>query len=90
MVYFLPVALNIKNEEAERLAAEVASLSGSSLTQAVISALRTRRDLLLAQRKREKGVAQARAFLQREFWGRANVGAALTDDELLGYGDSGA
>ncbi len=34
------MALNIKNEEAERLAAEVAALTGSTKTQAIIDALK--------------------------------------------------
>ncbi len=40
------MALNIKNAETERLAAEVAELAGESKTQAVTVALRERRDRL--------------------------------------------
>jgi hypothetical protein len=40
------MALNIKNEETEKLAAEVASLAGETKTGAVKQALRERRDRL--------------------------------------------
>ena len=42
------MALNIKNEEAHRLAAELAALTGQSMTAVVIEALQAR----LAQAKR--------------------------------------
>ncbi len=42
-------ALNLKNEEAHVLATEVASLTGQSLTDAVIDALKRRRDQLRAE-----------------------------------------
>lgn len=85
------MALNIKNPRAEELAAEVAKLSQTSMTQAVVQALEARREVLLRQRARKKGVEQARAFLQREVWTRVSPPRdALNDDALLGYGESGA
>lgn len=42
-------ALNVRNDEAHALAREIAALTGLSLTDAVIDALRRRRDDLLAQ-----------------------------------------
>jgi antitoxin VapB len=45
------MALNIKDPETERLAAEVATLTGESKTAAVRAALRTRRDQVLADRE---------------------------------------
>ena len=47
--------LNIKNGEAHRLAAELAQLTGESLTEAVTKALAER----LAQEKRERSRAKA-------------------------------
>lgn len=50
------MALNIRNPEAEALAADLASLTGESKTEAVVKALRQRVELVRsAQRKR--GVA---------------------------------
>jgi antitoxin VapB len=45
------MSLNIKNPEAEQLAAEIAALTGESKTAAIIVALRERRKCLLAQRR---------------------------------------
>jgi antitoxin VapB len=45
------MSLNIKNPEAEQLAAEIAALTGESKTAAIIVALRERRSCLLAQRQ---------------------------------------
>jgi antitoxin VapB len=61
------MALNIKDSEAEQLAAEVARLSGESKTGAVRTALRERRARLLAQ----ASGAQRRELLERrlrELW----------------------
>jgi antitoxin VapB len=44
------VSLNIKNEEAHRLAQELAALTGESMTAAVIEALRERLDRLRQER----------------------------------------
>jgi antitoxin VapB len=43
------MSLNIKNPEAERLAAEIGTFTGESKTAAIIVALRERRERLLAQ-----------------------------------------
>jgi antitoxin VapB len=45
------VALNIRNPEASRLAAEVAALAGESKTEAVIQALQERLQRLRRQRE---------------------------------------
>lgn len=81
------MAMNIKSDEAHRLAKELANATGSSLTQAVTSALRVALEaeeqasdprLLLLE------VAQIQSFL-----------AELPDrdqrspDEVLGYDDAG-
>lgn len=50
------MALNIKTEEAHRLAREIADLTGESMTAAVTIAVRERRDRLRTER--EGGVAE--------------------------------
>ncbi len=64
------MALNIKNVEAERLANEVASLSGDSLTGAVIKALKEQRSKLERDKPIQEKMERAREFLQRRFWGK--------------------
>ncbi len=51
------MSLNIKNEEAHRLAAELAELTGSSMTQAVVVALR---EQVAKARKKEEAARERR------------------------------
>jgi antitoxin VapB len=63
------MALNIKNQEAERLAAEVAALTGESKTGAVRRALRELHARLLLEAgggRRSKGWLAR--LLETEFW----------------------
>jgi len=89
------VALNIKDPEAERLAAEVAALTGESKTGAVRTSLAERKARLALA-----GVPRARAeglrrFLENEAWPQVPaevLGKRLTRDEreaILGYGTEG-
>ena len=89
------MALNIKNQEVERLAAEVARLTGESKTEAVRKALEERKARLphgVKQSKRDRWTA----FLQREVWPSLpadQLGRVLSQDEqdaILGYGPDGA
>jgi antitoxin VapB len=57
------VSLNIKNPEAERLAAEIGAVTGESKTAAIIVALRERRERLLAQRQAAQDTALAEDLL---------------------------
>jgi len=50
----LTVALNIRNSEADRLAAELAALSGETKTDAVIQALQERLLRLRSRRSQDK------------------------------------
>lgn len=69
MVPFNPVALNIKDQEAERLASEVAALAGETKTGAVREALRERRDRLRLRRGGERGAGgDLTRFLETEVW----------------------
>ena len=88
------MALNLKNAGVERLAAEVARLTGESKTEAIRKALEERR-------RRLKGVAPAerRSRILRLLRGRIwpsvpkhQLGRRLTSDEedtILGYGKDG-
>ena len=85
------MALNIKDQTAERLAAEVAQLTGESKTQAVRVALSERRDRLTAIHHRD----HLKAFLEDEVWPQipvAALGNPITKSEreaILGYGEKG-
>jgi antitoxin VapB len=88
------MALNIKNAEVERLAAEVARLTGESKTEAIRRALADRR-----QRLRQTSTADRRRrvlrFLEKKVWPglpKDQVGRRLSradEDEILGYGPGG-
>jgi antitoxin VapB len=89
------VALNIKNAEVERLAAEVARLAGETKTEAVRRAL-AERHTRLHRRISEAGRRdRVRRFLENEVWARVPSGqlGRMPDraerDEILGYGPSG-
>jgi antitoxin VapB len=89
------VALNIKDPEAERLAAEVAAMTGESKTRAVKVALQERKQrLALRIVRRDRGDA-LRAFLEREVWPqvpRKALGRRVRRREreaILGYGPKG-
>ena len=53
------VALSIKTEEADRLARQLAGLTGESMTQAVTGALQERLQRLEAERRTRKGALAA-------------------------------
>lgn len=74
--------LNIKNEEAYELAAELARLTGESLTSAVVLALRER----LARERRRRNIDDITKRLM-EIGARyaAFPDTGRTPDEILGY-----
>ena len=82
------MALSFKDPETDRLARQVASMTGESLTEAVRGALRER--LRHEQLKRGEGPDLARALEEI-----ANRCAALpvfdtrSEDEILGYDENG-
>ena len=89
------MALNIKDREAERLAAEVAAMTGESKTRAVKVALQERKErLALRIVRRDRGQA-LRRFLEQEVWPqvpRNVLGRRVTRREreaILGYGPAG-
>jgi antitoxin VapB len=82
------MALSLKDPETDRLARQVASLTGESLTEAVRTSLRER--LLQEKLKRGEG-----PNLARDLRAIANRCAALpsldnrSEDEILGYDETG-
>ncbi|MGE0813288.1 MAG: type II toxin-antitoxin system VapB family antitoxin [Vicinamibacterales bacterium] len=88
------MALNLKNPEVERLAAEIARLTGETKTEAIRKALAERR-----RRLKGTGIEERRARLLRHLRTRVwpsipkeQLGRRLTRDEedaLLGYGPDG-
>lgn len=90
------MALNIKNPEVERLAAEVAQMTGESKTEAIRRALHERRRRLRLQVRDEIRRERISGFLEREVWSRVppeHLGRAPTKaerEEILGYGPEGA
>jgi antitoxin VapB len=86
--------LNIKNAEVERLATEVARLTGESKTEAIRRALEERRRRLRSQ-STEQRRARVLRFLEKSVWRtlpKAAMGRRLTreeEDEILGYGPTG-
>ncbi|HMJ72153.1 MAG TPA: type II toxin-antitoxin system VapB family antitoxin [Solirubrobacterales bacterium] len=91
------MALNIKDQETEKLAAEVAELTGESKTGAVRNALREKRDRLEFQRggSKEKRRQDLRRFMETEIWPQIPDelrGKSITKaerEEILGYGPEG-
>jgi antitoxin VapB len=89
------VALTIKNVDVERLAAEVAQLTGESKTQAIRVALEERRRRLTSGVDPAARTAEALEWAEREIW--AHVPAELhgqphdspRDDAIVGYGPDG-
>lgn len=88
------MALNLKNDEVERLAAEVARMTGESKTEAIRRALLERQERL-----KGRSVAQRRdrvlKFLEKQVWAtlpEGERGRRLTqaeEDEILGIGPNG-
>lgn len=89
------LALNIKNSEVERLAAEVARLTGESKTEAIRQALLERRRRLGLRITPEARRGRLQSFLEREIWARVpadQVGRApdrAERERILGYGPEG-
>lgn len=89
------MALNIKDREAERLAAEVAALAGESKTRAVRVALQERRQRLALRAIRSDRRERLLQFLESEVWPsvpRRVLGKAISKrerEEILGYGPEG-
>ena len=90
------MALNIKSSEVERLAEEIAAMTGESKTQAVREALKERRDRLAFRIVPGERKAHLLRFLEQEIWSRIPADQlgrehdVNLDDRVLGYGPHGA
>jgi len=86
--------LNLKNAEVERLAAEVADITGESKTEAIRKALEERRRRLKGPDVEERRERLLR-HLKTKVWPgipKKQLGRRLTRDEedaILGYGPEG-
>jgi antitoxin VapB len=80
------MSINIKNPETQRLARELAELTGESMTAAITVAVRERRDRILAQRG---GRAQAMLKLGRDCARRLPASVRDVDHGELLYGEDG-
>ena len=88
------MALNIKNASVERLAGEVALLTGESKTEAIRKALEERKRRLVARPVADRRAAVL-SFLKKRVWTgvpRKEKGRVLSraeEDAILGYGPEG-
>jgi antitoxin VapB len=88
------MALNIKNDDVERLATELSRLTGESKTEAIRRALEERRSRL---KSAPPSVRRARVlrFLEQKVWKSlppAERGRRISraeEDAILGYGPGG-
>ncbi len=89
------MALNIKDLETERLAAEVATMAGESKTRAVKVALQERKERLALRIVRRDRGQEILRFLEEEVWRqvpRGRLGKRLSRKQreaILGYGPAG-
>lgn len=88
------MALNLKNPDVERLAAEVARLTGETKTEAIRRALEERRRRLKGPATAERR-ARVLRFLEAKVWPampKSQLGRRLSrqeEDDILGYGPGG-
>jgi antitoxin VapB len=85
MVYILPVALNIKSDEADKLARELARRRRKPITTVVVDALRAE---LEREKRRERapGLAERLMVLGDEY-SRLPVFDERSEDEILGFNE---
>jgi antitoxin VapB len=85
------MALNIKSAEADRLARELAALTGESITEAVTKALERRLEEQRAERDFVRRRERLRSSLDaiRARTSKLPVLDPRSDDEFLGYNDIG-
>jgi antitoxin VapB len=85
--------LNIKDPETERLAREVATLTGESKTGAIRTALRERKVRLVLQQTSGDREHALRILLEEEVWPSlpseilGHAPSAQEQDDILGYED---
>jgi len=80
------MALSIKNDDADRLARELAAATGETLTDAVTNALRER---LERERQRSTVDIERRVRRLQDEVRALPILDARDPDEIVGYGDDG-
>ncbi len=89
------MALNIKNVDVERLAAQVAQLAHETKTEAIRRALVERQARLQARLGKPGGRKSLREYLEQSVWPMmpaTELGRVMSrreEDEILGYGPEG-
>jgi len=89
------MGMNIKNDKVERLAEELANMTGESKTATILRALEERRERVALGLSGELRMSRTMDFLEREIWPnipRKLLGRAVTKAErqrILGYGKGG-
>lgn len=91
----LAMATNIRNEKLERLAGEIARLTGESRTVAIVRALEERKERITMNRPEKRTLPEVLDFLEKEVWAnipRELLGRRISKKErerILGYGRGG-
>ncbi len=89
------MALNIKNQDVERLLEEVIEITGETKTEAVRKALEERRQRLALRHGVRQDNRRLLTFLEEEVWPQippALLGSQISKEEeeqILGYGEHG-
>ncbi len=87
MLFFHPVALNIKDDGTDRLVRELAAETGESLTAAVTVAVRERLERIRGAVPREQRARTLEAIADRS--AARPVLDVRSADEIIGYGPDG-
>ena len=87
MLYLLQMPLSIKNDSTERLARQVASETGESLTEAIHQALAERWERLKSRRRDRVLSGQLEDLLRRV--DDLPTLDSRSEDEILGYDEQG-
>ncbi len=82
------MALNIKHAEADRLARELAAVTGETLTEAVVAALRERLERQEQRRPKPRTAGEILREVRMRL-SRLPVLDARSADEILGYDETG-
>jgi hypothetical protein len=89
------MAVTIENDKVERLAEELAELTGESTTAVILRALEERRERIAQEPSGKQRFAQALDFLEKEIWPNIPsqfLGRRIPKKErerILGYGKGG-
>lgn len=83
------MTLSIKDPEADRLARELAKMTGTTITEAVIEAMREKQQLELARQKRRKQARLEKGMMIARHAASLPVLDTRTEDEILGYDENG-